>query len=81
MINRVLSSVYPDTVTGVIYQNKQFSPVASGRFATVLAKGAGSSSVKAAKEVLAGKRTIDALYFRTNNGLIDGTIIGNHVFY
>ena len=31
VINRVLSSVYPDTVTGVIYQRKQFSPVASGR--------------------------------------------------
>ena len=81
VMNRVASSSFPNTVVGVIYQSGQFSPVASGRFATVLAKGAGSSSVKAAKEVLAGKRTIDALYFRTNNGLIDGTIIGNHVFY
>lgn len=81
VMNRVASSSFPNTVVGVIYQSGQFSPVASGRFATVLARGAGSSSVKAAKEVLAGKRTIDALYFRTNNGLIDGTIIGNHVFY
>ena len=30
VINRVRSSVYPNTVVGVIYQNKQFSPVASG---------------------------------------------------
>ena len=29
VINRVRSSVYPNTVVGVIYQNKQFSPVAS----------------------------------------------------
>lgn len=81
VMNRVASSSFPNTVVGVIYQSGQFSPVASGRFATVLAKGAGSSSVKAAKEILAGKRTIDALYFRRNNGLIEGTVIGNHVFY
>lgn len=31
VINRVLSSQYPDTVVGVIYQGGQFSPVASGR--------------------------------------------------
>lgn len=81
VMNRVASSSFPNTVVGVIYQSGQFSPVASGRFATVLAKGAGSSSVKAAKEVLSGTRNIDALYFRRNNGLIEGTIIGNHVFY
>ena len=33
VINRVLSSVYPDTVTGVIYQRSQFSPAGSGRLA------------------------------------------------
>lgn len=81
VLNRVGSSRFPNTVVGVIYQSGQFSPVASGRFATVLARGAGSSSVKAAREVLGGRRTTDALYFRRNSGLIDGTIIGNHVFY
>ena len=81
VMNRVASSYFPDTVVGVIYQSGQFSPVASGRFASVLAKGAGSASLKAAKEVLGGRRTTNALYFRTNNGLIDGTVIGNHVFY
>ncbi len=81
VLNRVASSHFPNTVVGVIYQSGQFSPVASGRFATVLARGASKSCVKAAREVLGGKRTIDALYFRRNNGLIDGRIIGNHVFY
>lgn len=81
VMNRVASSYFPNTVVGVIYQSGQFSPVASGRFATVLARGAGSSCVQAAREVLGGKRTINALYFRINNGLIDGTVIGNHVFY
>ena len=36
VINRVLSSVYPDTVTGVIYQRSQFSPAGSGRLAIAL---------------------------------------------
>lgn len=81
VMNRVASKSFPNTVVGVIYQSGQFSPVASGRFATVLAKGASSSCVQAAKEVLGGKRTINALYFRRNNGLIDGTVIGGHVFY
>lgn len=81
VMNRVASSYFPNTVMGVIYQKGQFSPVASGRFATVLEKGADDSCVQAAAEVLGGKRTINCLYFRRNNGTIDGTVIGNHVFY
>lgn len=81
VMNRVDSSYFPDTVVGVIYQSGQFSPVASGRFAVVLSSGADSSCVQAATEVLAGTRTLNCLYFRRNNGLINGTVIGNHVFY
>lgn len=81
VMNRVDSSYFPDTVVGVIYQSGQFSPVASGRFAVVLSSGADASCVQAATEVLAGKRTLNSLYFRRNNGLINGTVIGNHVFY
>ena len=44
VINRLLSSRYPDTVVGVIYQNKQFSPVASGRLAIALAEGKATAS-------------------------------------
>ena len=80
-MNRVASSYFPNTVVGVIYQGGQFSPVASGRYATVLARGAESSCVQAARDVLAGNRTIGALYFRRNTGTIEGTVIGNHVFY
>lgn len=81
VMNRVDSSYFPDTVVGVIYQSGQFSPVASGRFAVVLSSGADVSCVQAATEVLAGTRTLNCLYFRRNNGLINGTVIGNHVFY
>ena len=81
VLNRVKSSYFPNTIAGVIYQSGQFSPVASGRFAAVLAKGANSTCIQAANEVLGGNITLDCLYFRTNNGLIDGIVIGNHVFY
>ena len=81
VMNRVDSSYFPDTVVGVIYQSGQFSPVASGRFAVVLSSGADASCVQAATEVLAGTRTLNCLYFRRNNGLINGTVIGNHVCY
>ena len=81
VMNRVKSTHFPNTITGVIYQNKQFSPVASGRLAYRLEAGVNNECIQAANEVLAGKHVIDALFFRMNNGTIDGTIIGNHVFY
>lgn len=82
VINRVRSAYYPNSISGVIYQNGQFSPVASGRLATVLGSGLTSAScMQAAQEVLNGNVTNQFLYFRTNNGLIQGTVIGNHVFY
>lgn len=81
VLNRVRSSRFPNTVMGVIYQSGQFSPVASGRFATVLARGADSSCTQAAQEVLGGNLTLDCLYFRVNTGTISGIVIGNHVFY
>lgn len=81
VMNRVGSSRFPNTVAGVIYQGGQFSPVASGRFASVLAAGANSSCTQAAAEVLGGNITIGCLYFRRNDGSIPGTVIGNHVFY
>ena len=81
VLNRVASTSFPDTITGVIYQEKQFSPVASGRLAYRLEAGVNEECIKAANEVLAGKHITDALFFRTNNGSVSGTVIGNHVFY
>lgn len=81
IINRVKSSYYPNTVSGVIYQGGQFSPVASGRLAYRLQTGVDGSCLQAAQEVLNGNVTLSCLYFRRNNGIISGTVIGNHVFY
>lgn len=84
VINRVLSSVYPDTVTGVIYQSGQFSPVASGRLALALTDGrATSSCYKAADEVMSGTTNVsNCVYFRTPvEGITPRYTIGGHIFY
>lgn len=84
VINRVLSSVYPDTVTGVIYQSGQFSPVASGRLALALAEGrATSACYQAADEVMKGTTNVgNCVYFRTPvDGITPRYTIGGHIFY
>ena len=84
VMNRVLSSVYPDTVTGVIYQSGQFSPVASGRLALALAEGrATGSCYQAADEVMGGTTNVsNCVYFRTPvDGIEPKYRIGGHIFY
>ena len=83
VINRVLSSVYPDTVTGVIYQNKQFSPVGSGRLALALAENrATPACYKAADEAMSGQTNVgNCVYFRTPIEGLSGISIGGHIFY
>ncbi len=83
VINRVLSSVYPDTVVGVIYQNKQFSPVGSGRLALALANGkATAACYQAADEAMTGYSNVgNCVYFRTPIPGLSGINIGGHVFY
>ena len=81
VMNRVASSSFPNTIMGVIYQSGQFSPVASGRMAARLAAGANSECYQAAQEVLNGNITVPYLYFRRDNGTIDGYVIAHHVFY
>ncbi|MCR5467724.1 MAG: cell wall hydrolase [Lachnospiraceae bacterium] len=82
VMNRVASNYYPNTISGVIYQSGQFSPVASGRFAAVLSGGlASSSAASAAAAVIGGTRNVSALSFRNVSSGISGTVIGNHVFF
>lgn len=83
VINRVLSSVYPNTVVGVIYQNKQFSPVGSGRLALALAEDrATAACYKAADEAMSGQTNVGScVYFRTPIEGLSGIQIGGHIFY
>ena len=46
-----------------------------------VAAGANSECRQAAQEVLNGNITVPYLYFRRDNGTIDGYVIGHHVFY
>ncbi len=83
VMNRVMSSVFPDTVVGVIYQNKQFSPVASGRLALALMEDrATPACYRAADEAMAGATTVgNCLFFRTPIEGLTGQQIGGHIFY
>ena len=83
VINRVLSSKYPDTVVGVIYQKSQFSPVASGRLELALTNNkATAACYQAADEAMKGMTNVgQCLYFRRPVEGLVGINIGNHVFY
>ncbi len=83
VINRVLSSRYPGTVSGVIYQNAQFSPVGSGRLALALAEDwANAACYEAADQAMRGGSNVgNCLYFRTPLEGMEGIFIGGHVFY
>lgn len=83
VINRVLSSQYPDSVLGVIYQNRQFSPVASGRLDLALsANRATADCYRAADEAMSGVTNVgNCVYFRTPIEGLEGIRIGGHIFY
>jgi spore germination cell wall hydrolase CwlJ-like protein len=65
VMNRVASSKFPNTVSGVIYASGQFAPVTSGRVALILAEGPNSACQYAASQAIAGNTNTDALFFCT----------------
>lgn len=83
VMNRVLCSLFPSTVSGVIYQNRQFEPVATGRLALALAENrATASCYRAADEAMAGVNNIGlCVFFRTPIPGLTGLSIGGHIFY
>lgn len=90
IMNRVLSSKFPNTIKEVLYQKNQFEPVRNGRLDRVIAKGGASSScIKAADAVLAGQRNTNELFFMATwyaekynyYAKTDGVIINKSYFY
>lgn len=80
IMNRIRSSQFPNTLSEVIYQSGQFSPVASGKLASVLSRGASQACYDAARDVFAGANTIgDRLFFHAGGG--SGLTIANQTFY
>ena len=81
VVNRVQSKNYPNSVEKVIKQKGQFSPVASGRFASRLKKGASKSCYTAAKRALSGEDNVSgALHFRAGHSK-KGIQVDNQYFY
>ncbi|GLO65107.1 cell wall hydrolase [Oceanobacillus kimchii] len=86
VLNRVDSNQFPDTVSEVIHQDKQFTPVSNGK----INKPAGDSSKEAVEEALHTDRSLvtESLYFynpktATSRWLDDKVtteVIGKHVF-
>lgn len=80
IMNRVRSGKFPNSISGVVYQRGQFSPVASGKLASVLRQGARGDCYQAARDALNGSNPIGgALYFNSGRG--KGQQIGNQHFY
>ena len=81
VLNRVRSSSFPNSISGVVYQSGQFSPVANGALARALSNGNYQHCISAAQAALAGSdNTGGAKFFHRVNGAA-GLVIGNHVFY
>lgn len=84
IMNRVTSSQFPDSISGVVYQSGQFSPVASGFLDNVLQKGPPSDAYRAAKAVLGGERNAEVrncLYFNATFTGKKGIVVGDNVFW
>lgn len=89
VMNRVKSTRFPNTISGVIYQANQFAPVKDGHLALILERGPNDTCKKAARQVLEGYRNVDYLFFwavwladeRNIYDVTEGIIIGDHYFY
>ena len=82
ILNRVRSPRFPSSVIEVLMQNRQFAPVASGRFSLVLARGANESCYQAARDAMSGASPVGGcLFFRMPIPGLTGQQIGGHIFY
>lgn len=80
VLNRVRSGSFPGSISGVIYEGGQFSPVTNGSLSRTLSSGARSDCYEAAQAALNGENPIGgSLYFNSGSG--KGTQIGNQHFY
>lgn len=89
VLNRLRSANFPDTITEVIYQKHQFSPVANGRLKRV---NPNEETIKSVNAALHGHKAVqdDTYFFLSLKLAQDLTVhhsrtfvkkIGNHSFY
>ena len=80
VMNRVRSGRYAGSISGVIYQNGQFST--AGSVAAVATRGASASCRQAAQEAINGTdNTGGCISFQRASSGHSGLVIGNHVFF
>lgn len=85
IMNRVESSRFPNSISGVVYASGQFEPVWTGRLNRVLEDGPTGLSRQVAQDAINGARLAavsDCYYFlyaHTSNH--DGIVIGDNVFF
>ncbi len=85
IMNRVSSSKFPNSISGVVYQSGQFSPTWTGKLKRVLASGASSIAYKVAQDAMNGARLdkVSHCYFfltasSTNR---NGINVGGNLFF
>ena len=78
VINRVKSSSYPNSISGVVYQKGQFGPASSGKLARKLSGRISSSCYSAAQEAMSGVDNTGGCTSFNDHG--SGISIGNMKF-
>ncbi len=88
IMNRVASSRFPNTISGVIYQKGQFYPAGSGVLNKVLSRGPSASAYAAAQALLSGTRhsAVSGCYFfyaawYAEQRGVSGVNVGGNVFF
>lgn len=84
IMNRVASPLYPNTISGVVYQSGQFAPTWNGSLSRVLQSGPVSLCYQVAQEALGGARlaSVSGCYqFRSASTGMSGINVGGNVFF
>ena len=84
IMNRVESPLYPNTISGVVYQSGQFAPTWDGSLSRVLQSGPVSLCYQVAQEALGGARlaSVSGCYqFRSASTEMSGINVGGNVFF
>lgn len=85
IINRVSSSDFPNSISGVVYDRGQFSPTWTGKLDRVLTQGASSLAYRVAEDAIGGARhsEVNHCYYFLYAGSTDrnGINIGGNLFF
>ncbi|WP_461811924.1 cell wall hydrolase [Faecalimonas sp.] len=84
IMNRIESPKYPNTLSGVIYQNGQFSPTWTGKLDKVLNRGPKQLCYQVAQDALSGARydpVRNCYSFHASYTGHEGIVVGDNVFF